>query len=139
MTRSSSVAEPTEKVLKPIKQLRASMGPKAAAKRTLAEIGISGVSKEVESMDTDQVTAEIECRAQSSGHRQPADPRDLVLAKAFGTRDQAVLREALHAGDLDGSSGIHPRRTVQGGRRHAGDHPFSARREPGPDRPDPAT
>ena len=60
MKRSNSVAEPTEKVLKPIKQLRASMGPKAAAKRTLAEIGISGVSKEVESMDTDQVTAEIE-------------------------------------------------------------------------------
>ena len=58
--------EDPARVLKPIKALRASMGSSAAAKRTLAEIGISGVSKEVANMDTDQVTAEIEAICMSA-------------------------------------------------------------------------
>ena len=47
-------------VLKPVKKLRAEMGPSAAAKKTLDDIGMSGVTKEVVAMDTRGVAAEIE-------------------------------------------------------------------------------
>ena len=49
-----------EAVLKPVKKLRASMGATAATKKTLADIGMSGVTKEVVSMDGAGVSAEIE-------------------------------------------------------------------------------
>ena len=54
-------AEEIEKVLKPLKKLRTSMGSKAAEKRTLAEVGMQeGVTKEVVAMDRQAVSNEIE-------------------------------------------------------------------------------
>tara|TARA_B100000513_G_scaffold101038_2_gene43240 strand:- start:3053 stop:4249 length:1197 start_codon:yes stop_codon:yes gene_type:complete len=47
-------------VLRPVKALRASLGDKASSKRTLAEVGISGVSKEVRHMDASDVRSELE-------------------------------------------------------------------------------
>ena len=47
-------------VLKPVKKLRAALGSSASVKKTLEDIGMSGVTKEVVAMDTRGVTAEIE-------------------------------------------------------------------------------
>ena len=49
-----------EVCLKPVKKLRASMGASSAAKRTLDDIGMTGVTKEVVAMDTRGVMGEIE-------------------------------------------------------------------------------
>ena len=49
-----------EVCLKPVKKLRASMGASSAAKRTLDDIGMTGVTKEVVAMDTRGVMSEIE-------------------------------------------------------------------------------
>ena len=50
----------TQLVLKPVKKLRAGMGTSAAAKKTLEDIGMSGVTKEVVAMGGSGVMAEIE-------------------------------------------------------------------------------
>lgn len=50
----------TEECMKAVKKLRAKMGPSAAAKKTLEEIGMSGVTKEVVAMDSRGVMGEIE-------------------------------------------------------------------------------
>ncbi len=47
-------------VLKPIKALRAKMGPKASQKKTLEEVGLGGKNIEVRAMDSDGVTGAIE-------------------------------------------------------------------------------
>ena len=47
-------------VLKNVKKLRTAMGDKAAGKQTLADVGVSGVTKEVMAMDRHLVTREIE-------------------------------------------------------------------------------
>ena len=47
-------------VLKNVKKLRTAMGDKAAGKQTLADVGVSGVTKEVRAMDRHLVTREIE-------------------------------------------------------------------------------
>lgn len=49
-----------ETVLKPIKKLKTSMGSASSAKKTLADIGMEGVTKEVVSMERSAVTREIE-------------------------------------------------------------------------------
>ena len=49
-----------DQVLKPVKKLRQAMGSAVAAKKTLQDIGMSGVTKEVVSMETRGVMAEIE-------------------------------------------------------------------------------
>ena len=47
-------------VLKPVKALRAKLGTTALAKKTLDDIGISGVTKEVANKNSEEVRAEIE-------------------------------------------------------------------------------
>jgi len=49
-----------EQVLKPVKKLRATMGATAKEKRSLDDIGMSGVTKEVVAMERHGVRAEIE-------------------------------------------------------------------------------
>ena len=56
--RKDVVADPN--VLKPVKALRAKLGAGPQAKRTLADIGISGVTKEVAAKTAEEVRAEIE-------------------------------------------------------------------------------
>ena len=53
-------AAETAKILVPIKRLRTQMGSSAAVKKTLAEIGIKGVHKEVRGMARHEVRANIE-------------------------------------------------------------------------------
>ena len=50
----------TDQVLRPVKKLRAAMGPAAKKKQTLSDIGMSGVTKEVTSMESASVSREIE-------------------------------------------------------------------------------
>jgi meiotic recombination protein SPO11 len=47
-------------VLKPIKALRAKMGSAAPAKKSLDEVGVSGVTKEVRNLQGAEVRSEIE-------------------------------------------------------------------------------
>ena len=48
------------KVMAPVKKLKTTMGANAATKRTLADVGMSGVTKEVVSMEREDVKNEIE-------------------------------------------------------------------------------
>ena len=76
-----SAAE-VEAALKPVKKLRSSLGTTAAAKQTLADVGMSGVTKEVVSMDRQAVASEIEAivmdaalsimRGEGFGYTMPA-------------------------------------------------------------------
>jgi len=60
--RPAHVVDPAEtvKILVPIKRLRSQMGSSAATKKTLEEIGIKGVHKEVRGMARHEVRANIE-------------------------------------------------------------------------------
>ena len=50
----------SEEVMKPVKKLRAKLGASASGKRTLDDVGVSGVTKEVIAMDSRDVMGEIE-------------------------------------------------------------------------------
>lgn len=49
-----------EDCMKPVKKLKQKMGPSTASKKTLEDIGMSGVTKEVVAMDSRGVMGEIE-------------------------------------------------------------------------------
>lgn len=58
--QASKRKEVDPNVLKPVKLLRASLGERSAAKKTLEDIGISGVTKEVAAKTSTEVQAEIQ-------------------------------------------------------------------------------
>jgi len=58
--RPAKEVAPTDVVLKPVKALRAKMGSAAPAKKSLDDVGVSGVTQEVRSKSGAEVRAEIE-------------------------------------------------------------------------------